>query len=71
MDNQSQLTMTDMASLVTIVEVACNRGAFRADEMTLVGGLYDKLRQFVQQQRTDDAGTTTETPQDSQGESDA
>jgi hypothetical protein len=60
MENQSQLTMTDLASLVTIVEVACSRGAYRAAEMTLVGAVYDKLKFFIDQQNAGDAGTAAE-----------
>lgn len=37
-----------MASLKQILEAGCARGMFRANEMTTVGILYDKLAQFVE-----------------------
>jgi hypothetical protein len=49
MENSAQLTMTDMASLVALIEVACSRGAYRAAEMTHVGAVYDRLKLFVAQ----------------------
>ena len=46
MENHS-LTIADMASLKTVLEAACNRGAFKANEMSTVGQLYDKLSIFI------------------------
>jgi hypothetical protein len=42
-----QLTIGDMASLKALLEAAVNRGAFRANELSTVGAVYDKLSQFV------------------------
>lgn len=44
----SQLTVADIASLKQILEAGCSRGMFRANEMTTVGLLYDKLTVFVE-----------------------
>jgi hypothetical protein len=66
MENTAQLTMTDMASLVTLIEVACTRGAFRAAEMTHVGATYDRLKRFVDQGTAGEAPATAET--DTQGD---
>ena len=46
----TQLTIADMASLKSLLEAACNRGAFKAQEMSTVGTVYDKLSKFVEQQ---------------------
>ena len=46
--DQVQLTIADMASLKELLEAACNRGAFKAQEMSTVGSLYDKLSKFVE-----------------------
>jgi hypothetical protein len=46
MENHT-LTVADMASLKNVLEAACNRGAFKAAEMSTVGQLYDKLSIFV------------------------
>ena len=45
-DNQN-LTLTDLSSIKNLIEVACNRGAFRAEEMTTVGAVYEKLAGFL------------------------
>lgn len=43
----TQLTVTDLASMQALIEAACNRGAFKANEMRQVGELYDKLTGFL------------------------
>jgi hypothetical protein len=44
-----QLTVADMASIKSLLEAACNRGAFKAHEMSGVGVVYDKLSKFLEQ----------------------
>lgn len=44
-----QLTMMDLATLRGIIDTACTRGAFRAEEMRTVGETYDKLNAFLNQ----------------------
>ena len=46
MENAS-LTLADMASLKNLIEAATARGAFRANEMSTVGSIYDKLDAFL------------------------
>ncbi|CAB4164007.1 hypothetical protein UFOVP1146_363 [uncultured Caudovirales phage] len=46
MDEQ-QITISDLDALKNLINVACGRGAFRADEMTQIGTLYDKLDKFL------------------------
>ena len=46
MDEQ-QITIADLDAVKNIINVACGRGAFRADEMTQIGTLYDKLDKFL------------------------
>jgi hypothetical protein len=41
------LSINDLAVLKSTVEVAANRGAFRAEEMATVGATYNKLAAFV------------------------
>jgi hypothetical protein len=43
----AQLTLADLASIKNIIEAASTRGAFRANELTVVGTMYDKLCAFV------------------------
>ena len=43
-----QLTINDMIVLKNMVEICSSRGAFKADEMTTVGNVYNKLAMFIQ-----------------------
>lgn len=47
MENQTQLSIADLIELKEIVDVAASRGAFRANEMTSIGQVYDKLSGFL------------------------
>lgn len=48
MENEnSHLSLSDLASLHSMIEAACNRGAFRANEMSQVGQVFDKLSNFL------------------------
>jgi hypothetical protein len=50
MENTTQppsLTLADLASIQSIIEAASTRGAFRANELTVVGSMYDKLSAFI------------------------
>jgi hypothetical protein len=51
------LTIQDLTLTLQVVQVATSRGAFKADELTAVGGLYDRLFKFL-----DAAGAITKTP---------
>jgi hypothetical protein len=42
-----QITVQDLAGLQSVIEAACQRGAFRANEMKTVGELYDRLAAFL------------------------
>jgi len=47
MENPS-LTIADLSALAGIIDLACTRGAFRANEVKDVGEMYDKLTIFLQ-----------------------
>lgn len=51
------LTIQDLTLTLQVVQVATSRGAFKADELTAVGGLYDRLFKFL-----DAAGAITKAP---------
>jgi len=42
-----ELTIQDLAGLKTIIDVATQRGAFKANEMMSVGTIYTKLETFL------------------------
>jgi hypothetical protein len=43
----TQLTLADLASIHSMIEAACSRGAFKANEMSQVGPVFDKLSNFL------------------------
>ena len=42
------LTLQDLVLVAQIIQLTAQRGAFKAEELTQVGGLYDKLVTFLQ-----------------------
>tara|TARA_R110000868_G_scaffold24741_4_gene97250 strand:+ start:216 stop:563 length:348 start_codon:yes stop_codon:yes gene_type:complete len=51
------LTLTDLVLVAQIINLTSQRGAFQADELAQVGGLYNKLINFLQS-----VGAITPTP---------
>ncbi len=58
------LTIADLNLVVQIIDIATQRGAFRAPELKMVGELYDKTQEFLkevaeqqQAQQGEDGGT--------------
>jgi len=41
------LTINDLATMANVIDIATQRGAFRANELRAIGELYDKLSGFV------------------------
>jgi hypothetical protein len=46
-ENNSQLTITDIALARDVIDLACKRGAFGGAEALQVGTLFEKLDQFI------------------------
>ena len=67
---QNQLTVADMASVLSVIELACSRGAFRANEMSVLGPIYDRLKAFVDA-TSNLTPPTAESSDPAQGENDA
>lgn len=44
----AELTVTDLTAIKQIIDVASSRGAFRANEMAVVGTTYNKLEAFLE-----------------------
>lgn len=42
------LALTDLVLLLNLVRVSADRGAIKAEEMTAVGAVYEKLYKFLQ-----------------------
>jgi flagellar hook-associated protein FlgK len=47
--DSKELTISDLAGMRTLIDVASARGAFRPNEMVSVGTLYDKLNGFLEE----------------------
>jgi hypothetical protein len=43
----AELTVQDLTAIKQIIDVASSRGAFRANEMSVVGQTYNKLESFL------------------------
>jgi hypothetical protein len=43
----AELNLNDLSALKSIIDVATQRGAFRANELEAVGKLYNKLTSFL------------------------
>lgn len=67
MENQPvSLAISDLIMLQSVVQVACERGAFRAEEMTQIGQCYDRLSAWLAQMT---AGPENQNQPETQGES--
>ena len=44
---QPGLTVNDLALMVQVIQLSTQRGTFKADELTAVGGLYDRVSKFL------------------------
>ena len=42
------LQLSDLVTALQIFQLASNRGAFKPEEFTLVGGVYERLFQFLE-----------------------
>ena len=47
--NANELTINDLNAMKVIIDIASSRGAFKPNEMTVVGQTYTKLSTFLEQ----------------------
>ena len=52
-----ELTVNDLSALKQIIDVASSRGAFKPNEMTVIGNTYTKLESFLTAVQQQGAGT--------------
>jgi hypothetical protein len=45
---QPSLTVSDLTLTLQIIQVATSRGAFKADELSAIGGAYDRIFKFLE-----------------------
>ena len=41
------ISIADIALLKQVTEIACSRGAFRAEELSQIGAVYDRVSQWL------------------------
>lgn len=46
--DQTQLTINDLVAIKSIIDIASQRGAFKPNEMMVVGQTYNKLMGFLE-----------------------
>ena len=44
---EEMLNLNDLIDIANLIEVVTQRGAFKANELTAAGAIYDKLRGFL------------------------
>jgi effector-binding domain-containing protein len=47
-EEQTGLTVQDLTLTLQVIQVATSRGTFKADELTAIGGLYDRIFKFLE-----------------------
>lgn len=65
-----RLTINDLGAIATILDVAVQRGAYKAGELSQVGAVYDRLSAFLQQVQAAEAAEKAEAGDDA-GETEA
>ena len=54
----TQLSLNDLATMKTIIDIASSRGAFKPNEMVIVGQTYNKLSAFLEGAKQQSQGET-------------
>jgi hypothetical protein len=63
-----QLTITDIAATVQLIDVVTSRGAFRGEELSQVGALRDKFAAFVKTAQEQEAAAAAENSVDTEAQ---
>jgi hypothetical protein len=45
--DSNQLTINDLSAMKSIIDIASSRGAFKPNEMVIIGQTYNKLTTFL------------------------
>jgi hypothetical protein len=59
---QPQLNLADLTLVLNIIQASTQRGAIRAEELSTVGGLYDRLFKFLEASGAIQQATAPEAP---------
>lgn len=47
-ENKATITLSDIGAVVEVLRVVTERGVWKANELSVVGGLYDRLTKFLE-----------------------
>lgn len=48
-NNSIELSLNDLVAMKNLIEIVTQRGAFKANELSTVGVLFDKLNSFLEE----------------------
>ena len=68
--NEETLTINDLLQIQKIIDVAVQRGAFKADESRIVGETYEKIAAFLTSLDATDNTTTDSEPTEENSQND-
>jgi len=54
-NDEEGLSLDDLINVLRIINTATDRGAFKAHELSLVGGVYDRFARFIKQAQDEKA----------------
>ena len=60
------LSIDDLANVLRVINTAQQRGAFKANELSFVGGVYDKFSKFIRAAQAE----ANETPENGESSED-
>jgi len=60
-DNKATITLTDISAVVEVIRVVTERGVWKANELSVVGALYDRLTKFLESTESQAKSQTTDT----------
>lgn len=58
---ETSVTLQDMVTMVNVIDVCAERGAFKGNELAVVGQLREKLAAFVKENQPAEAAEGEET----------
>jgi len=61
---KANITLQDIALMVTIIDATSKRGAIEGGELSIVGALRDKLDRFVKENMPEQPAEQVETPKE-------
>lgn len=63
-----ELTLNDLALMRNLIDTVSQRGAFKAEELSVVGDLFNKLNAFIKASQQTQEQPAEEQPAEEQGE---